>query len=195
MKDYSKANRGKDFEDFLKIVHQKYQQDGTACIHKVPTEFIPLRDYRGRITSCKVTEKSCVDYLGRYKDVPVAIEAKHETGNRISFDRVEPHQAAYLDDYIKNPAAVGIVVVSFGGKRFFSIPWEFWKVARNAWTFRPSGARKAKKVTITAKGYTWTTTGMASVSADELLPEWEIQRGGSLLLLPYLKIIDHMRRN
>lgn len=41
MKAYSQANRGKPFEDFLKFVHQRYQQSGTACVHKVPTEFIP----------------------------------------------------------------------------------------------------------------------------------------------------------
>lgn len=57
MKAYSQANRGKPFEDFLKFVHQRYQQSGTACVHKVPTEFIPIRNARGEVCNCKVEGK------------------------------------------------------------------------------------------------------------------------------------------
>ena len=127
MKNHSQANRGKPFEDFLKYVHQRYQHEGTACVHKVPTEFIPLRGYDGKIVNCKVEEKSCVDYLGRFRSVPVAVEAKHEEGTRISFSRVEPHQAEYMDDYTKDPGAAGIVVVSFSLRRFSRFPGYFGK--------------------------------------------------------------------
>ncbi len=94
MRDSSFANRGQSFEALLKMVHERYQVSGLACVHKVPTEFIPLRDGQGRLVSCKVEHKSCVDYLGRYCSTPVAVEAKHTQSKRISFDRVEPHQAA-----------------------------------------------------------------------------------------------------
>ena len=58
MKDYRQANKGKPFEDFLKFVHMQYQNTGIACVHKVPTEFIPIRDYKGKIVSCKVKKKA-----------------------------------------------------------------------------------------------------------------------------------------
>lgn len=189
----SQANRGKPFEDFLKFVHQRYQQTGIACIHKVPTEFIPIRDAHGKICSCKVEEKSCVDYLGRYKDTPVAVEAKHEESERIAFDRVEPHQSNYMDDYTRDPAAVGIVIVSFGLRRFFAVPWIFWKTAREAWIRKPNPkARKCEQITVEAHGYKWTTTGKASASAVDFLPEWEIKPGGATGL-SYLEIIDRMK--
>ncbi|MCD8308917.1 MAG: Holliday junction resolvase RecU [Clostridia bacterium] len=190
MKDYTKANRGKSLEDFLKFAHQKYQQSGIACVHKVPTEFIPLRNGSGAIVSCKVEEKSCVDYLGRYKGTPVAVEAKHEEGKRISFSRVEPHQAAYLDDFTREPNAVGLVIVSFSLRRFFAVPWVFWKTAREAWEKR-TGA-KAERITVKAYGWEWTTPGMASTAPEQLLPEWEIKTGG-MAGLPYLNIIDRMK--
>ena len=194
MKNSSYANRGRAFEELLKFVHARYQRAGIACVHKVPTEFLPIRDARGRVTSCKVEEKSCVDYLGRYHGIPVAIEAKHEEGERISFNRVEPHQAAYLTDFIKDPGAVGIVLVSFGMRRFFAIPWSFWKVAQDTWNNKPDPkVRKCVKVNIHAYGYEWTTPGMASVSADELLPEWEI-KPGDVSGLPYLETIDCLRK-
>ena len=129
----SHANRGQPFEDFLAFVHARYQTTGTACVHKVPTEFIPLRDRTGKVCSVKVEHKSCVDYLGRYKGTPVAIEAKHTENDRMLFSRVEPHQAEYMDDFCKDPEAVGIILVSFKLQRFFAVPWQFWKQARDAW--------------------------------------------------------------
>ncbi len=185
------ANRGKPFEDFLKFVHDRYQADGIACVHKVPTEFIPLRNAKGQVCSAKVENKSCVDYLGRYKNIPVAIEAKHTDDKRISFSRVEPHQANYLDDWSKDPDAIAMVVVSFGLKRFFSVPWPFWKAARTAWEMKKAG-KDPGKIAVKAYGWEWTTPGMASTNAEQLLPEWEIKTGGRSGL-PYLEIIERMK--
>lgn len=185
------ANRGKPFEDFLKFVHDRYQADGIACVHKVPTEFIPLRNAKGQVCSAKVENKSCVDYLGRYKNIPVAIEAKHTDDKRISFSRVEPHQADYLDDWSKDPDAIAMVVVSFGLKRFFSVPWPFWKEARTAWEMKKAG-KDPGKIIVKAYGWEWTTPGMASTNAEQLLPEWEIKTGGRSGL-PYLEIIERMK--
>ena len=123
----AQANKGKPFEDFLLFVHDAYQKQGDAVIHKVPTEFIPLRDAAGKIFNVKVERKSCVDYLGRYGPTPVAVEAKHTEDDRIRWDRVEPHQADYLDDFCKDPQAVGIVLVSFSLRQFFAVPWPAWK--------------------------------------------------------------------
>jgi len=193
MKNHSQANRGKPFEDFLKYVHQRYQHEGTACVHKVPTEFIPLRGYDGKIVNCKVEEKSCVDYLGRFRSVPVAVEAKHEEGTRISFSRVEPHQAEYMDDYTKDPGAAGIVVVSFSLRRFFAVPWVFWKAARDAWAEKPNPkSTKCERRKVNAYGWEWETPGMASASPEQFHPDWEIKTGGTTGL-PYLNIIDRMK--
>ena len=171
------------------MAHKRYQHTGMACVHKVPTEFIPIRDSTGKIVSCKVEEKSCVDYLGRYRNYPVAVEAKHEEGARIAFSRVEDHQAAYLDDFIKYPGNVALVVVSFGMRSFYAIPWEFWRVGRSLWNAKPPSSAKCLKQTVEAYGWRWTSPGMASVSEKDLLAEWRIVAGG-YNILPYLDIID-----
>jgi recombination protein U len=191
-RDRSRANRGKPFEDFLKFVHDSYQQKGIACVHKVPTEFLPIRGSNGKVCDCKVEHKSCVDYLGRYGPTPVAIEAKHTEDDRIRFDRVEDHQAAYLDDWIKDPQAVAIVIVSFSLRRFFAVPWPAWKAARDAWAAAPS-RHKPATVPVEYQGDAWRTPGSASVSADEFPEEWEIRPGGATGL-PYLEIIDRWRK-
>lgn len=59
------ANRGRPFEELLKLASARYQIAGRGVVRKVPTEFLPIRDARGEVVSCKVEEKSCVDFLGR----------------------------------------------------------------------------------------------------------------------------------
>ena len=43
----SHANRGRPFEELLKMANARYQAAGRAVVHKVPTEFLPIRDARG----------------------------------------------------------------------------------------------------------------------------------------------------
>ena len=130
-RDASKANRGKPFEDFINFANEKYQAKGIAVMHKVPTEFIPLRGAHGQVANCKVDRKSCVDYLGRFRDIPVAVEAKHTQGARIDFSAVQDHQAEYLDTWMEGEGRqLAFVAVSFGMNRFFMVPWSFWKAAR-----------------------------------------------------------------
>ena len=97
-----------------------------------------------------------------------------------------------MDDYTKDPEAVGIVIVSFSLRRFFAVPWAFWKAARDAWNNKPNPkSTKAPVETVKAYGWEWQTPGMASVSPEQLLPEWEIRAGGTTGL-PYLDIIARL---
>ena len=187
----AQANKGKPFEDFLLFVHETYQKQGVGVVHKVPTEFIPIRDRAGKIVNVKVERKSCVDYLGRYASIPVAVEAKHTEDDRIRWDRVEPHQADYLDDFCKDPQAVGIVLVSFSLRRFFAVPWQAWKVGRDAWKATPARRRPAS-VPVRYCGDFWDTPQAASISPGEFPRDWEVRPGG-MTGLPYLEIIGRWR--
>lgn len=189
--DRSRANRGKPFEDLLLFIHESYQQKGRAVVHKVPTEFIPLRDHTGSVCGVKVERKSCVDYLGRYGATAVAVEAKHTEDTRIRWDRVEDHQADFMDDFCIQPQAVGIVLVSFGLRRFFAVPWAAWRAGRQAWSAAAPRTRPTP-TQVDSGGLLWTPPPRASVTAEELPPEWEIRPGGGLAL-PYLDIIDKWR--
>lgn len=158
--------------DLLARVKQTFDRPGEA------TEAEIMRIY----------EEVPLDYLGRYYNIPVAVEAKHTEDGRIRFDRVEQHQAEYLDDFCRSPAAVGLVVVSFSMRRFFAVPWPFWRAGREAWANCP---RRGAKGIVEEYGAIWWTPGQASVSPELLLPEWEIKQGGKFVL-PYLDIINDL---
>ena len=125
--------------------------------------------------------------MGRYRNIPVAFEAKHTAGNRIKFSEVQDHQARFMDAFIgEHDHGFGAVIVSFNMERFFLVPWAFWKAGRDEWQ---RTKKRGYHVEVTKYGMTWKTPGLASVSADELLPEWEI-RLNNKYTLPYLSKID-----
>ena len=165
------ANRGQPFEEFIRFANDRYAQRKLAVIDKLPTEFIPIRNQSGKICNVKVEHKSKVDFIGRYKQYPIAIEAKNSNEPSIRWDRVEEHQADYMDQFTEQPGTIGLVLVSFNLKRYFAIPWVFWKAAYDARVRR--GDRTAR-VTVEAFGQTWEVPKKNSVRVEELNPAWEI---------------------
>lgn len=175
------ANRGRDLEEFLSYANMRYRHEGEAIVWKVPTAFLPIRNRKGQVVSCKVEGKSCVDYLGRVGNRPLAMEAKRTKGKSIRWDEVQDHQAAFLDDFTDKNAGIGLVVISFDLNSFYAIPWAFWSEARDAWKeAQRRGDKKAAIKTIMFNGQKWTTNGKASVKEDELLPAWEVKMGGRI---------------
>lgn len=179
------ANRGMQFEEFVEYANARYRHHGMAIVEKVPTEFIPIRNRYGKVISCKVERKAPVDFMGRYLNTPVAIEAKNTNSDRIRFSEVKDHQAQFLNDFVgEHGLGFGAVLVSFKMQRFFLVPWCFWKAARDMW-IRDRG----EKAAVIEYGMSWTTPGKASVSAADLLPEWEVKPNNKYGLA-YLSKID-----
>ena len=194
VKDETQAHRGMPLEDLINLTNDAYRRDHVALIQKVPTNFLPIRGDRGKVVSCKVVQKSGVDYLGQVGGTPLAFEAKNSASDSILFSRVEPHQAAFLDDWLASgKGSLAFVLVGFKLNRFFLVPWEFWKAARDAWDEHRKTGEKAKPVHVEKYGWVWETPGMASVKADGLLPDWEVKLGGRYVL-PYLEVVEKTKR-
>ena len=184
MKDIRYANRGQGLENFMKFANERYKQKGEAFIHKNATEFIPIRNGMGRIVNVKVEEKATVDFLGRYKHYPVAIEAKNSNEGSIRWDAVQPNQADDMEDFCREPGTIGLVVVSFNLERFFAIPWEVWS---QAYEIRVRKNDRKTDVTITTEGRTWVVPKKYSVKPEELDPAWEVDGRNFKYGLHYLE--------
>ena len=187
MKNVSYANRGQPFEDIIRISNRMYAHRKLAMIEKLPTEFIPLRNGRGKVVDVKVENKSTVDFLGRYKQFPIAIEAKNTNTGSIRFDAVQPHQAAYMDAFTKQAGTIGLILVSFRYKRFYAIPWAFWGAA---YSLRVRQKDKTTSITFHAFGQSWSIPQKFSVKEEELNPAWEVPGYDARYGLHYLKNAD-----
>lgn len=192
MKDFRYAHRGTTFEEFIKWANKRYQAAGDAVICKIPTEILPIRDGRGRIVSAKICEKSTVDFIGKVGNRPIAIEAKHTSTDSIRWDAVQDHQSSFLSDFYTDVDTIAIVLVSFNLERFYAVPWDCWKLGRDAW--KEAQMKNQKKAVVWEyinkdKETIWTTNGKASLKASDLLPEWEVfmdNRVGLNYLAKYL---------
>lgn len=183
MKDRRYANRGAALESYVRYANNQYARKKVAMIEKLPTEFIPLRNGSGQIYSAKVEHKSTVDFLGRYKSFPIAIEAKATNVDAIRFDRIEPHQADYMDAFTAQPGTIGLVLISFHFDRFFAIPWAFWGAA---YDLRVRQGHRSVSKTIKAHGDEWTIPHKFSVRIEDLSPTWEVSGDDGAYGLHYL---------
>ena len=176
------ANRGLSFESLIEYANSRYRNKSIAVIEKQHTKFIPIRDRRGKIVSCKVEEKATVDFMGRFGQVPVAFEAKHSSNNRIALDRIQEHQGDFLTDWTIDKVSgskqgIGFVLVSFKFDDFYLVPWEYWRAAQKA-----AKTKKPQKVAFSPMKTEWQTTGKASINKDELPDEWRVGLNNSNLL-------------
>lgn len=170
MKIRQQANRGRALEELIIMANRQYRTQHLAVIHKVPTAWIPLRNGQGRIISAKVEEKAAVDFLGTYRGRPLAFDAKHCSGERIRWDRLETHQDQFLEDWAGN-GGIGFILVGFRMERFFVIPWTTWREGMLRWQEKQ---------------------GPASISVKQMQPSWEVILGGRAAVLDYLKVVDNL---
>lgn len=166
------ANRGSALEALIELANGQYRNRGIATIHKVPTAWIPIRDGSGRIVTAKVDRKASVDFLGVYRGRGVAFDAKHTDGARIRWDRVELHQAEFLDGW-ERAGGVAFILVQFGGASdaCHVIPWGEWREARDRWN--RFGAP-------------------ASVAQSGLIEGGRVGRSRQGIALDYLAVVDDL---
>lgn len=180
------GNRGMTFEDLIKYACERYRAYGQAVIDKQNTLCKPLRDRTGKIVSAKYEEKATVDFMGRVGATPIAFEAKHCSVDKVDLKRVKEHQHDYLQDWTKIKGPIGFVLVSFKLSAVYLIPWDYWKAAMNAREQKTAGV-----VMFEPMKTEWRTTGMASISRDELPEEWKVKFGG-IAGLDYLEVVKRL---
>lgn len=184
-KNTNYGNRGMALEEIIKYSIEHYQYREEAIIAKVPTEFIPIRNAFGKVTDVKVEHKSIVDFIGHYKGIPVAFEAKNTNTNRIYYTAVQPHQAAFLDKWHKQGCAAFVVVAFNKLHDFYRIPWYFWKA-----NMKNDKRQRGTPIIVKIMGadgniIEWKTSGKASFAPQELPDFWRI-KADNVYRLPFL---------
>ena len=176
------ANRGMEFERLINEANEVYRQKGIAVFTKIPTEFIPIRR-NGQMVGAKVTHKSVADYIGVFKGIPVAIEAKSTNQKRISYNDVKPHQEKFLNDWVRTGGRA-FVIVSFGLERFFLVPWDYWGTCIACWEHRGNPDQKYDNILL--EGISFPINRKASISADEVPIQFEVRLNKQNGVLDYI---------
>ena len=118
---------GELLEKLVEASCRYYREDGQAVIEKTPEPMKPLSgmDSRGRFQAC-FTKPAQPDYKGVLRGGrAVVFEAKHTDGDTIAYNRLTETQMDCMEAY-HEMGALCFVLVSFGFRDFFRIPWPDW---------------------------------------------------------------------
>lgn len=119
---------GEHFENLISASLKWYEDKGVACIEKTPEPMKPLRapNRQGQFLACYV-KAGQPDYKGTLNGGrAVVFEAKHTDADQMKYDRLTAEQIDRLTLHHKLGAAA-FVLVSFGLRDFYRIPWEVWR--------------------------------------------------------------------
>lgn len=119
---------GAYFENMIEASLRWYEEKGVAAVIKTPEPMKPLGkpNQRGQFLAC-FTKAAQPDFKGTITGGrSVVFEAKHTENDRIEYGRLTDEQVDQLERHYKLGAAA-FVLVSFGLKDFYRIPWPVWR--------------------------------------------------------------------
>lgn len=122
---------GEQFERLIEAALARYAEAGVAEIEKTPEPVKQLRapNRQGQFLACYI-KAAQPDFKGTLAGGrSVVFEAKHTDADRMTFDRVTLEQRQRLRAH-SNLGAEAFVMVSFGLRDFYRIPWPVWRDMR-----------------------------------------------------------------
>lgn len=101
MKNYSKANLGRAFEEQVERSNKMYARRGQALIIKAHTE-VSVKRKGKELTGAAFGEKAPVDFIGLAQGVPVAFDAKSTSElTKLPYANIAQHQIQFMHDFEK----------------------------------------------------------------------------------------------
>jgi len=117
---------GAAFEELIDRSCKYYAQQGIAMIEKTPEPMRVLTNLGGGLFSAVFTKQAQPDYKGtRIGGCSIVFEAKHTDTDRIKRSVLSEEQVIQLDFHDRLNAEC-YVLVSFGLKDFYKIPWKYF---------------------------------------------------------------------
>lgn len=122
----SKRN-GKMFEDVVTASCHHYFSQRKALIIKTPEPMKPIKDLGNGKFVAYYEKAAQPDYKGVLNGGQMVIfEAKHTDSDRLKQEAVTRAQATSFD-FHEELGAICFVLISFGFRKFYKVPWQVFK--------------------------------------------------------------------
>ncbi len=142
------------FENMISRACTYYRDKNIAYIEKTPEPMKvlkPMPKQPGRFIACFV-KAAQPDYKGTIQGGrAIVFEAKHTEGSKIDRSRLTAEQMRCLEKHSKL-GAHAFVIVSFGLRRFFRIPWPVWRDMKKIYGRQYLKLDELSEYEITAQG-------------------------------------------
>ena len=118
---------GEHWEKIIEVACQYYRLNGVAEIAKTPEPMRPIKSLgQGRFVAYYV-KMAQPDYKGTLAGGrAIVFEAKHTDSERLQQSVISAEQEQQLDQHMRMGADC-FVMVSFGFRRFFKVPWAVFR--------------------------------------------------------------------
>jgi len=108
-------HRGDTFEEYINYSNIVYLRRGKALIQKIATPVKVLKRQGRKIVNGYFEQKSTLDFIGVYKSIPVAFDAKETKQNRFPLKNIHQHQIEFMESWNLNGGRA-FILVSFKSK-------------------------------------------------------------------------------
>lgn len=124
-------HKGDAFENMINLANKAYKIKGIAEINKIATPMKPIRNGR-YIVGAFYDEKSILDYVGVYKGIPIAFDAKETSeDDRFSLKNIKPHQVDFMERWVNNGGQAFLLIHFKKLNRVYRLDWTtlswYWK--------------------------------------------------------------------
>lgn len=112
---YGYGKRGMELEEMIELSNEQYMYKNRALIQKIPTpiKVTDIDNNTGKIKSGFYEKKSTVDFLGVYRRVSIAFDAKSTSvETRFDLSNVKKHQIQYLNRH-SNCGGISFLLIYF----------------------------------------------------------------------------------
>lgn len=124
-------HKGDIFEEIINISNKAYKNKGIALVQKISTPMKPIRKGK-QIISAYYEEKSTLDFIGVFRGIPLAFDAKEtKEENRFPLSNVSDHQIEFMKEWDKH-GGITFLLVNF--KKLDKIYRLDWKTLSGYWT-------------------------------------------------------------
>lgn len=116
-------HRGDAFEEIINWSNKAYQMQHIALIQKISTPMKPVR-VKGNIVGAYYEEKSTLDYIGTYKGIPIAFDAKetNET-DKFPLKNIADHQVMFMKEWTSHGGHAFLLVHLKKINRVYRLDW------------------------------------------------------------------------
>ena len=139
----SHANRGKAWEQFLELIHARYEAHGRAVVIRTPPPMRIIRSLKGGQFMAVYEKEGPPDYVLLAGGLSVMAEAKECKASRWPMKNLHAHQARRLDQW-QAQGGVGVVLLRHHeSNTAWILPWNTLGPVWNRWNLQARTGRRA----------------------------------------------------
>lgn len=118
------ANRGKGLETLIEVTNTIYSNKKIAVVQKVPTPVKVTKTEAGGKVRGFWEEKSTVDFIGTFRGIPIAFDAKETKGKSFKLENAHGHQIDFMRRWTESGGISFLLICFTDYSTVYRLPYD-----------------------------------------------------------------------